>query len=42
MVEVRDWPTREAMARVIRREQKHAPYSQWTPVVPLGIVEGYR
>lgn len=41
MVEVRTWPTRDAMARTIRRDERRAPFSDWRPVVPLGVVEGY-
>jgi len=41
MVEVRTWPTREAMARAIRREERNAPYSDWRPVVRLELTEGY-
>lgn len=40
-VEVRTWPNRAAMVRVIRRDERNAPYSDWRPSVPLGLTEGY-
>lgn len=38
---VKLWKNRLAMARAIRKDEKHAPCSQWSPVVPLGLTEGY-
>lgn len=40
-VELRTWPTRDAMARAIRRDERNAPYSDWRPIVPLALNEGY-
>jgi hypothetical protein len=39
--EIRVWPSRDAMARAIRREERTAPASSWRPVVALGLTEGY-
>ena len=40
-VEIRTWPNRAAMARQIRREERHAPRSDWRPVVALALTEGF-
>ena len=40
-VEIRTWPTREAMARQIRRDERRAPHSEYSPVVALTTAEGY-
>lgn len=40
-VEVREWSTREEMARVIRRGERNAPSSEWHPFVALTTTEGF-
>lgn len=40
-VEIRTWPTRAAMARQIRRDERNAPHSEYSPVVALATTEGY-
>ena len=40
-VEVRVWPTRVAMARRIRADERAAPSSEWRPIVRLEVTEGY-
>jgi len=33
--------TRQAMARLIRKQEKNAPHSEWHPIIKLTDGEGY-
>jgi hypothetical protein len=38
---IKTFKTRQAMARLIRKEEKDAPHSKWRPVVKLTDGEGF-